>query len=310
MNIAILGAGAMGSVYGAFLASQPENEVVLINVWAEHIEAVRQKGLLVVSDGHPDMLIRNAAAAASADGLPPQDLVIVLVKAMATERAMRSGLSLVGPETMVLTLQNGLGNLEKLGRAVNPAQVVGGVSSFGAYVRGPGEIFLAARGETVLGETNGRITDRILKLRDVFDRAGLAPVVSDNIQGRIWTKLVCNVGINALCALLNFKNGQLLENPESEALMTDAVNEAVRVAKGEGIVFESEDVAANAKKICLLTKDNVCSMLQDVRTGRPTEICEINGAVVELGRKLGLPTPVNMVLTSLVKVMQTGYLSK
>jgi 2-dehydropantoate 2-reductase len=289
------------------LAGQAENRVTLIDIWKDHVETINRRGLSIGSKDAPDLAVRDVAAVTSAQGLPPQDLVMVFVKATATEEVMLQALNLVGPGTMVLTLQNGLGNVEKLCRAVDPGHVVGGVSSYGASIKGPGEIILAGRGETVFGELDGRESQRLSDLKGVFDRALLPASVTSNVRGRIWTKLISNIGINALCALMGVRNGQLLRHPESEALMVGAVAEAVAVARADGIALETDDPVAYARKVSQNTGENVCSMLQDVRARRQTEIAAINGAIVELGLKYAIPTPINMVLTNLVKVMQQNY---
>ncbi|MDR0621241.1 MAG: 2-dehydropantoate 2-reductase [Deltaproteobacteria bacterium] len=306
MNIAVLGAGAMGSVFGAFLAGQPEHVVTLIDIWKEHVDTINAQGL-TINTTEGDLVVKNLTAVTSAKDLPPQDLVIVFVKATVTEAAMAHAVNLVGPSTIVLTLQNGLGNIEKLCRVVDPKCVVGGINSYGSAIKGPGQVILRGRGETVFGEIDGSPSERLDKLKLVFDAASLPASVTTNVHGRIWTKLISNVAINALCAIIGIKNGQLLNYPESEALVEGAVGEAVSVAKAMGITFETDDPIAYAKKVINNTGENVCSMLQDVRAKRETEIAVINGAIVEGGLKHGLPTPINLVLTNLVKVIQQNY---
>jgi 2-dehydropantoate 2-reductase len=304
VNIAILGAGAMGSVYGAFLAGQPENKVTLINTWKEHIEAINQRGLIIISNGNPDLVVKSLSAVTSPQGLPPQDLVLVCVKATATQEAMTQGLGLVGPSTVVLTLQNGLGNIEKLCRVLNPKQVMAGVNSYASSVKGPGEVILAARGEAVFGELDGHETGRLKNIKETFERASLSVNLTSNVKNRIWTKLISNIAINALAAILDVKNGELLNHPESEVLMIEAINEAVAVAKAEGVTLETDDPVAYSKKVCHNSRENICSMLQDVRAKKKTEIDVINGAIVELATKYHIPTPINLVLTNLIKVIE------
>jgi 2-dehydropantoate 2-reductase len=306
MKIAILGAGAMGSLYGGFLARQMENKVTLINTRRDHIEAINSKGL-TINTPEGDLVIKNLTAVTSPAGLGVHDLVIVFVKATATEEATRRAVNLVGPETIVLTLQNGLGNIEKLCRVVDPKHVVGGINSYGSAVKGPGEIVLRGFGETVFGEIDGSVSERLKNLKDVFDKASLPAKISANINGVVWTKLITNIGINALCAILDVKNGQLLQHPEAEALVEAAIREALAVAQAMGVVLETDDPLAHAKKVIQNTGENICSMLQDIRAKRQTEIAVINGAIVESGAKYGVPTPINMVLTNLIKVIQRGY---
>jgi 2-dehydropantoate 2-reductase len=310
MNIAILGAGAMGSLCGAFLAGQPENNVTLISTRKEHIEAINQRGLIVKSNDAPDMSVKNLIAVTSPQNVGNQDLVIVSVKATATKEAIGQALNLVGPSTVVLTLQNGLGNVEKLCQVLDPKQVMGGTNSYGSSVNAPGEIILAGRGEIVLGEMDGQKSERLIQLKSLFERAWITAGVTDNLKGRIWTKLISNIGINALTAILGVKNGLLLQRSESKTLMVEAVKEAEAVAKAEGVTLETNDPVAYTQEVCQNTKENISSMLQDVRAKRRTEITVINGAIVDLGQKHQIPTPINMVLTNVVQAIQQNYDSR
>lgn len=308
MDIAILGAGAMGCVYGGFLSESGENKVTLIDIWKDHMAAINERGLTIdtVNGEKHFKNLRGVGAPAEAG---PADLVIVFVKALATEEAMRQALNLVKPETMVLTMQNGLGNVEKLSRVAGAEKVIGGITSFGAAIMGPGKVSLRGVGESVFGELDGRLTPRMQNLKAAFDREGLPASVTDNVLGRIWTKLISNIGLNAPCALLNFKNGQLLDYRETEALTEAAVTEAAAVAKAEGIRLTTDDPIAYAKKVIRNTGQNTCSMLQDITAKRRTEISVINGAVVDKGREHGINTPVNMVLTNLIRALEQSYLA-
>lgn len=306
MNIAILGAGAMGSIYGGFLAESGENQVTLIDIWKEHMEAVNQRGLIIEGQ-NGERVIKNLRGVSSAAEAEPAELLIVFVKATHTEEAISQATNLVRPETMVLTLQNGLGNVEKLCRVLSPANVIAGVTSFGASIKGPGRIHHGGSGDTVVGELDGRRSQRLEGLKETFDRANLPVKISDKVLSLIWTKLMANIGINALATLTDLKNGQLLENPGTDALLAAAVSEAAAVAKAKGIELETPDAVEHARVVAHKTGANTCSMLQDVRAKRATEIAVINGAVVEAGLETGVPTPVNWVLTNLIKTIQDTY---
>jgi 2-dehydropantoate 2-reductase len=301
MKIAVLGAGAMGSLYGAMLAGAGE-EVWLVNVWKEHVEEINRHGLTVWI-GDEKRLVRVPATTDPAS-VGPADLVLVFVKAYATEQAMRGALSLVGENTAVLTLQNGVGNVEQLCSVVGEGRVLAGSSTFGANLAGPGCVRMAGKGETTLGELNGEVTERLGKIAAAFERAGLSPVISDNIQGVLWTKLLVNAGINPLTAICRVNNGRLLEIPELAALLERAVGEAQAVAEKKGIRLTVADPVAHVKKVARATADNVSSMRQDVERGRRTEIDVICGAVVREGAEAGVPTPVNETLALLVRALE------
>lgn len=305
MKVAILGAGAMGCLYGGTLA-EAGHEVFLIDVWREHVEALNASGLEIEE---PDRVrrIKKIRAVTHPSEAGVADLVIVFVKATLTESAMRDALGLVGERTMVLTLQNGLGNVEKLNAAAGAAHVVAGTTGHGSTLLGPGRIRHAGSGDTVIGEQDGTRSERIAALASAFEKAGIVTKISENVMGLIWTKLIVNVGINALTAVTGLRNGQLVEHPETEDLMRAAIEEACAVAGAKGIRFEVDDPLEHTRAIAKRTGENRSSMLQDVLAKRRTEISVINGAVVEEGERLGVPVPVNTVLTKLIQVRERTY---
>jgi len=303
MRIAVLGAGAMGSLLGGLLAEGGQ-EVTLISTWAEHVETVNRDGLLLEGPGGGRRLGIRACLSAAEAG--PAELVIVAVKAPQTRAAMAGARALVGPETMVLTLQNGLGNVESLAGVVGPGPVIAGALSHGAHLEGPGRVRHAGGGGLALGELSGRITGRLRGLGRVFEESGLGPVsLSDNVQSLIWRKLIVNVAINAITALARIRNGQILDFPEAGEISRLAVLEAVEVAGRKGIVLAGDPVGFT-REVARKTGANLSSMLQDILRRRPTEIEVINGAVVREGEALGVPVPVNKVLAGLVSVLARG----
>ncbi|MDR1376974.1 MAG: 2-dehydropantoate 2-reductase [Synergistaceae bacterium] len=307
MKTAILGSGAMGCLYGGMLA-EAGNDVVLVDVWKEHMDAVNGSGLKI-EDSNGERTVKNIRGVTDPTAAGPVDLVIVFVKATATEQAMRGALCLVGENTTVLTLQNGLGNVEKICGVVGAPRVVAGTTGHGSTLVGPGKIRHAGVGETVIGAPNTSESSdgRVESLASFFGGAKLTTRISKNVMGLIWTKLVVNVAINALTAVTGLKNGRLVDFPETAELMKLSVEEACAVAKAKGIRFDVDDPLEHARNIARLTAANRSSMLQDVMSKRPTEVSVINGAIVEEGKKLGIPTPVNAVLTNLVLTKQKTY---
>ncbi|MDR1885664.1 MAG: 2-dehydropantoate 2-reductase [Synergistaceae bacterium] len=305
MKVAVLGAGAMGSLYGGLLA-EAGNEVVLVDVWRDQVDAVNASGLSIEGAGG-ERRVRGIRAVSDASEAGTADLILVFVKATATEGAMRGALPMVGGATTVLTLQNGLGNVEKLCAVVPADRVVAGTTGHGATLLGPGRIRHAGVGDTIVGELDGNRSARVESLAAMFAGAGMTAQVSTNVIGLIWTKLTVNVGINALTAVTGLKNGRLASFPEAEALMRAAVDEACSVARRKGIQLEIDSPFEHAMSVAVKTGANRSSMLQDILAGRQTEIAVINGAIVEEGEKLGIPTPVNAVLTNLVLIRQQTY---
>ncbi len=305
MKIAVLGAGAMGSLYGGLLA-ESGNEVWLLDIWKEHVDRINEKGLRIEGITG-DRIIKNIKAATDHAQIGTADLLIVFVKSTVTDMAVKNARPVIGSNTVILTLQNGLGNVEKIEKVAGKGRVLAGVTSHGSTLIGPGHIIHAGQGDTYIGETDGSITGRLEKVVDMLNSAGIKCSPADNISSLIWSKLIVNVGINALTAITGLKNGQIIEYEGTSDILELAVSEAVKVARARGIKLQYEDPVAHVKDVCRLTAQNKASMLQDVLNKRRTEIDMINGAVVREGEKEGIPTPVNRVLTGLVSVIQETY---
>ena len=299
-----MGAGAMGSLYGGLLASSGV-EVWLVDIWKEHIDTIRSRGLIIEEKAQEKNSRINATTDVSSVG--KADLVIFFVKTYQTDQAVSDALVLDKEGTLFLTLQNGLGNEEILCRQVNRKKVLLGATNQGATLLGPGKIRHAGWGKTFIGELDHRVTDRVTRIAHVFQEAGIETEVSLNIQHVIWEKLFINIGINALAALTGLKNGQLLDHPETLTLMDAMVSEAVEVARKKGIPIE-ENLIEKVKAVAEATRANRCSMGQDLDNKRRTEIDAINGALVREAEPLGISVPYNHVITNLVKVIEKAYL--
>ena len=234
------------------------------------------------------------------------DLVIFSVKTYDTERAVSDALVLEKEDTIFLTLQNGLGNEEVICQKINRKKVMLGVTGHGATLLGPGHIRHAGWGKTFIGELDHRITDRAVRITQMLCNGGIETEVSSNIHDHVWGKLLVNVGINALTALTGFKNGQLLDYPESARLMEKLVSEAAEVARRKGIHIE-ENPIDKVRKAAEATRENRSSMGQDFDHRQRTEIDAINGAVVREAQPLGIPVPFNQALTDLVKAIEKSF---
>ena len=304
MKIAVIGAGAMGSVFGFFLAGAGQ-QVVLVNRWREHVEAINRAGLEMEEEGVTHRL--RVMATMDAAEVGPVDLVLVFVKSYDTASAVDAAHRITGPETLVLTLQNGLGNAETIAATVGEERTVCGTTAHGATRLGPGRVSHRGSGETVLGPFRGPVTERIRQIAEVFNATGLRTRVTDNALGALWGKLLVNVGINALTAILSVPNGALLDHPGSRDLLSAAVSEASTVAARKGVVLPYADPLAHCVEVARATGSNHSSMLQDVLNRRRTEIDYINGAVVREGAALGIENPINETLMKLVQTIEASY---
>ena len=323
MKIGIIGAGAMGSLLGFYLCQQAE--VWLLDPWREHVAAIRSTGLQCERDG----VVQTRRPRATRD---PAEIggcgaVLVLVKAHQTAWAAEQARALLKddgrrmkdetaatslassiilhpsslPSSLVVTLQNGVGNRELLAAALGEERVGQAVTALGATLLGPGHVRHAGQGKTVFGAAPDRATAQALA--ELFGACGLPAELTDDLDALVWGKLVVNVGINALTALLRVPNGALAETPEARDLVAAAVAEAVAVAAARGVALPYDDPLAHVLAVARATGANRSSMLQDALRGSPTEIATINGAVAREGARLGVPTPVNRMLAALVEAL-------
>ena len=300
VKIAILGAGALGCAIGAAL-TEDGNEVWLLNRSAAHVEAMRRDGLQVDdANGSRRVKVRATTRAVEAGAV---DLVVVLVKSFHTDAAMRGALALVGPETLVLSLQNGLGHEDLLADIVGRERVLAGKTYVGGVMRNLGYVESGVAGKaTYIGELDGLITPRARAIAETFNSAGLATTVSDNIIGTMWDKLLVNVATGALTGTTGLTYGQLYDEPLLKTTAIAAVAEAIAVAHAAGVTLSTSDperpwtIAGEGLSPAFKT-----SMLQSLEKGSITEIDFINGAVVRWGQRRGVPTPVNATLVACIK---------
>jgi 2-dehydropantoate 2-reductase len=300
VKICFLGAGALGSAIGGGLAESGA-DVCLVDAWKEHVDAIERKGLFLREAG-VDRVVR-ARAATQADAFGVVDLVIVLVKSYHTREAIESALSLVGPGTVVMSLQNGMGHEDILAAAVGRERVIAGKTYLGGVLLGPGHVIAGLRGkETIIGELDGTVTERVRRIAKVFNDAGLTVEVSTNIRGTIWDKLLINVATGALAGITGLTYGALYDVPEVRACALAAIAEGIAVARAQGVALSYTDPEGPwVKAAAGLPPEFKTSMLQSLEKGMPTEVDFINGAVVREGTRCGIPTPVNQALVACIK---------
>jgi 2-dehydropantoate 2-reductase len=303
MKTVIMGAGAMGCLFGGLLALAGEN-VWLVTTRKDHIDRIRSRGLTLEEKGKTHLIRVNATIDVTSIG--EADLVLFFVKTYQTEKAVSDSLVLQKEDTIFLTLQNGLGNEEAICKAVDRKKVMLGVTNHGATLFDPGHIRHAGWGETQIGELEGKVTERANQIALMFQRAGIETRVSSRIYDLIWEKLLINVGINALTALTGLKNGQLLDFPETLRLMEVLVSEAAEVARRKGIRIEGNPME-KVRNIAEATRENRSSMGQDFDYKRRTEIDSINGAIVREAKNLGVSVPNNQMITDLIKVIEKNF---
>lgn len=307
MHILILGAGALGSLLGARLSQADRVRISLLTTDRQHVLAIRQDGLTVEElDGSTRCYRLPAFDAPHALEEAP-DLVLVSVKTHSIEGAVSSVVDRCHAATLFLTLQNGIGNWERIARLVGEGSVLVGTTAQGATLLAPGRIRHGGNGPTYLGEPDGLPSPRVLAVVEKFRQAGLTAESREGMAQLIWEKLHVNVGINAITALTGIRNGFIAAMPVARELCRAAVEEAMRVARAKGFIMP-EDMVERVLAIAQATAVNRSSMGQDVDHRKRTEIDAINGAIVALGEQLHLPTPVNQTLVQLVKILEANYL--
>lgn len=300
MKICMLGSGALGSTIGGQLAAAGL-DVFFFDTWEAHISAMVNHGLKIIEP--PSERVVKVRATTNCREIEPVDLVIILVKSFNTRAAIENALPIIGDKTMILSLQNGLGNEDILVDVVGKEGVISGKTYVGGVLLGPGEVLAGIKGrQTYIGELDGTRTERISQVSELFNRAGLETIISDNIYGIIWYKLLINVATGALAAITGLTYGVLTGMENIIECATEAVAEAVAVAKASGVELPVKDPREIWDKATEgLPSDFKTSMLQDIEKGSRTEIDYINGSVVRLGEKYNIPTPVNKTLVTCMK---------
>ena len=294
MKVAVMGAGAVGCYFGAMLA-RAGHAVTLIGR-PQHVEAVNRRGLYLDSKSFQEHVPMSASTDAAA--VARSDVVLFCVKSSDTEAAGRQIAPHLGEKTVLLTLQNGVDNAERL-QAALPQEVIPAVVYVATEMAGAGHVKHHGRGDLVIGASSSSeaIAAQLIA-------AGVPVTVSDNANGELWVKLIVNCAYNAISAISRMPYGQMVEGDGVPAVMDDVVMECLAVAKAAGVIVPG-DVRVSVPGIAGAMKEQFSSTAQDLMRGKPTEIDHLNGYVVRKGAALGVPTPVNRVLHSLVKLLES-----
>jgi 2-dehydropantoate 2-reductase len=293
MKFAVMGAGAVGCYYGGMLA-RAGHDVTLIARPA-HVEAVRQAGLLLDTQTFSERVALHASSDPAA--IEGAQCVLFCVKSTDTTSAAAAMAPHLAPDAVVLSLQNGVDNAERA-QALLTQTVVPAVVYVATEMAGPGHVKHHGRGELVIGPS-----PRSAALVTEFAQAGVPVQISDNVAGALWNKLIINCAYNALSAITQLPYGRLVQGPGIETVMHAAVDEALAVAQASGVNLPG-DAWASVQAISHAMAGQFSSTAQDLAGGRPSEIDYLNGHVVRLGERLGLPVPTNRALQALVKTLE------
>lgn len=302
MRIAVIGAGAMGCLYGAYLSRR--HEVTMIDNALAQVAAIAQRGI-TLEDGeqsvYPDV---RACLSGQVNGAA--DLVIVLVKSTHTDAALKANQDLFQAHTLVLTLQNGAGNDRMIARYVQPENIIVGTSKHSAVSLGPGRSRHLASGATTIG-SNHQAHTQVGAVAHALQQAGFEVAVSDDIQRSIWSELFVDLSVNAFTALTETPIGYMLKNPSAWNFAKRLVYEAVEVAEADGTYFDRREALEMVRQVCRDAGDGYSLMYRDRKRRVPMEIDAINGAIVEQAKLYGVPTPYNALIVDLIHAIEGAY---
>jgi 2-dehydropantoate 2-reductase len=294
MKVAVMGAGAVGCYYGGMLA-RAGHEVVLIGR-AEHVEAIERQGLRLETQTFDERI--RVAASTQASAVQGAQLVLFCVKSTDTESGAAAMKPYLAPAALVLSLQNGVENAERL-RALLPQEVAAAVVYIGTEMAGPGHVRHHGRGELVIEPSTASAA-----VAQAMIAAGVPTEISDNVRGALWAKLILNCAYNALSAITQLPYGRLVKGAGITAVMRDIVDECVAVAQADGVTLPG-DVDAAVRRIAETVPGQYSSTAQDLARGKRSEIDHLNGLIVRRGEALGVPTPANRLLQAIVKLIES-----
>ncbi len=306
MRVAVIGSGAMGSIFGAALARSGA-EVAFVDNRAEQVAAIARDGLVV--EGALGQFRLHPRVSADAASLHPADCALIMVDANATSAAARAAATCLAPDGFALTLQNGIGNIEALVEALGAARVLAGSTYNSGATLGLGRALHSNAGPTWIGELDGRVTPRVQGMAKRLTDAGLPTTVSDNITGVVWSKFVHNCALNAVSALTGLRPGEMARDPAAATLVARLLDEILAVVERAGVRLPEHDPRREIYDHAW-ERYNRPSMLQHVESGRATEIDALNGALVRRARALGMEAPANEAVALAVKALQAGRRSR
>ena len=304
MKIAIVGAGGVGGYFGARLAVSGE-EVHFIARGA-HLEAIQNNGLQIYRT-NGDILVKPARATSDPAAVGPADLVIVAVKLWSTEQALRDAAPLVGPNTAVVSFQNGVIAADTIASLYGKPRTLGGVAQIAAVIEKPGVIrHSGTMAVLIAGELDGKPTPRVQKFIDACVTAGIEARASDDIRKNIWEKYAFLVAASAMTSLTRLPLGPIREDPDTRALMAQIMSEVASVGRAKDVRLDADLVDRLLQRLDGLPRTMVASMLGDLERGNRLELPWLSGGVAQMGNELKVPTPANSFIVAALKLYIDG----
>ena len=306
MKIAVIGAGAMGSIYAALLADAG-HDVWAVDTWVAHVDAMNAHGLRV-EGASGDRTVTTLRATTNIADVGPCDLCILATKSSGVGPAAQAAAPVIGPDALVLTIQNGLGAGERIAQHMPTQNVLLGVADgFGASMKGPGYAHHNNMKLIRIGEMGGGVTDRLKHVEAVWQEAGFNAKAFENINQLIWEKFLCNVTFSAPCTSFNATVGELMDHPDHWQIALGAMHEAYAIAQAKDVPLSFDDPVAYVTAFGAGMPQARPSMLLDHMAGRVSELDAINGIVPVMGRQMGIATPYNDTLTAIVRQREAAF---
>ncbi len=296
----------MGSVYAGLMA-EAGHEVWAVDIWQDHVDAINKNGLRV-EGASGDRVVQGIKATSEAADSGDCELYVLATKASGVGPAAQEIAPLMGSDSMVITIQNGLGAGERIAEHMAMDRVLLGVADgFGASMKGPGHVHHNAMNLIRVGEMNGGMSARLQDITRVWQQAGFNAQAFEDIDQLIWGKYICNVAFSGPCTVFDYTLGELMADPAAWAIARGCALEVQALAQAKNIAFAFDDPLEYIEAFGHKMPDARPSMLLDHHARRPSEIDAINGMAVELGRQLSIPTPYNEVLTAVVRQREKKF---
>lgn len=306
MTIAVLGGGAMGSLFGGYLSRK--NDVTIVDVNNALVEKINAEGVCIEEkDGTTQLLFPNAVV--STEGMAPVDLVIVFVKAMYSASALQNNKGIIGPDTFVMTLQNGSGHEQTLLTVADEAHVIIGTTQHNSTAKGLGHVCHGGSGTTYLGSLKGELAP-LEPIAQSFTSCGLETSTSGEVRKMIWSKMFTNVSASVLTAALECPLGFISDNKHAWNMCKTLIQEAVDVANGTGLDFNEQQQIEAVRGVCERARNGYTSIYADLKAGRRSEVDTISGSVVRAGEQIGVPTPSHSFIVEMIHAMEDAHMRK
>jgi len=300
MRIAVIGAGAMGSIYGGHLSLK--NDVYLVDTNQAIVDHINKNGLILQENGED--VVYHPTAVTSTEGLEPMDLVILFVKALFSKAALQGNQGIIGADTYLMTLQNGSGHEDILSEFAPSDHIIIGTTEDNGAVLAPGHVRHGGEGKTNIGMLVEDTETFLPKLKDTLDHCGFHGYIHENIQQLIWNKLFTNVSLSALTGVLQVPMGFIASDEHAWNIARKLIHEAVVVAHAMGLEADEDEITEKVRQTSVNSPEGITSICADLRDGRRTEVNTISGSVVRAAKKCGVEAPTHEMIVELIHAME------